>query len=198
LTIDEKTQDGPPPYEIPLEDKKKILLSGKIDRVDFYRQGDEIYLRVIDYKSSPHSISLQELRQGFNLQMMIYLFALCRPESIRPAGVLYVAADDNAGKPCTDRSGLLINDSDILAAMNDEMNPDYLAGIKQSKKGELTGKALITPDELCALEEDIKETLRRIGQDMLCGRAARTPSADACRYCSIKDGCPDAVRQKQR
>jgi hypothetical protein len=82
--------------------------------------------------------------------------------------------------------------------MNDEMNPDYLAGIKQSKKGELTGKALITPDELCALEEDIKETLRRIGQDMLCGRAARTPSADACRYCSIKDGCPDAVRQKQR
>lgn len=198
LNIDEKAKDGPPPYEVDLKDEKKILLSGKIDRVDFYRRGDEIYLRVIDYKSSPHSISLQELRQGFNLQMMIYLFALCRPEKIQPAGVLYVAANDNAGKPCTDRSGLLINDGDVLAAMNDEMNATYLAGIKQNKSGELTGKALITPDELCALEKDIKTTLRRIGQDMLSGRAARTPSADACRYCSIKDGCPDAVRQKQR
>jgi len=198
LNINEKTTDGPAPYEIPLENKKKILLGGKIDRVDFYRRGDEIYLRVIDYKSSAHDISLQELRQGFNLQLMIYLFLLCRPKEFQPAGALYVATSDNGGKPTANRAGLLINDGDILAAMNDEMNPDYLAGIKRSKKGELSGKALTTPDELSALEKDIRETLRRIGLDMLCGRAARKPSADACRYCSIKDGCPDAVHPKQR
>ncbi len=198
LTIDGITPGSPAPYEIPLADGKKIQLGGKIDRVDIYRRGNEIYLRVIDYKSSAHEISLDDLRQGFDLQLMIYLFTLCRPEHINPAGALYVATSESGGKPTTDRAGLLINDNDILAAMNDEMKPEYLAGIKLSKKGELTGKALTSHDELTALETDIRETLRRIGQDMLCGRAPRKPSADACRYCSIKDGCPDAVRSTQR
>jgi hypothetical protein len=96
-----------------------------------------------------------------------------------------------------DRAGLLVNDEDLLAAMNDQTDPTYLAGIERNKKGELTGKALTDPQELAELERDIRETLRRIGQDMLCGRAPRTPSADACRYCSLKDGCPEAVRPKK-
>ncbi|MBR5798200.1 MAG: PD-(D/E)XK nuclease family protein, partial [Clostridia bacterium] len=198
LNIGGEAPGSPAAYEIPLEDGKKIRLGGKIDRVDFYRRGDDIYLRVIDYKSSAHDISLQELRRGLNLQLIIYLFALCRPENIQPAGALYVATSENGGKPTADRAGLIVNDEELLTAMNDEMNSAYLAGIKRTKKGELTGKALTDPDELAALEEDIRETLRRIGQDMLCGRATRKPSADACRYCSIKDGCPDAVRPTTR
>jgi ATP-dependent helicase/nuclease subunit B len=197
LHIGGKSPDAPPPYEIKLEDKRRILLTGKIDRVDFYRRGDDIYLRVIDYKSSPHDISLDELRRGLNLQLLLYLFALCQPENIQPAGALYVAAAESAGKPAPDRSGLLVDDPDLLLAMNDELDPQYLAGISQNKSGDLTGKALTDKKTLDAIEQDIKETLTRIGQDMLCGRAPRTPSADACRYCSIKDACPQAVREKQ-
>lgn len=198
LHVGGKTPGDPPPYEIGLEDGKRILLTGKIDRVDFYRRGDNIYLRVIDYKSSPHDISLDELRHGLNLQLLIYLFALCRPAHIHPAGALYVAAAEAAGKPTPDRAGLLVGDIELLTAMNDELNPAYLAGISQTKKGALSGKALTDEATLEALERDIGETLSRIGRDMLQGRAPRTPSADACRYCSIRDACPEAVRQKER
>jgi ATP-dependent helicase/nuclease subunit B len=197
LHIGGKSPDSPPPYEIKLDEGRRILMTGKIDRVDFYRRGDDIFLRVIDYKSSAHDISLDELRHGLNLQLMIYLFALCRPDHIRPAGALYVAAAETAGKPTPDRAGLLVGDVDLLAAMNDELDPKYLAGISQTKNGALSGKALTNAEALADLERDIRETLMRIGRDMLSGRAPRTPSADACRYCSIKQACPDAIREKQ-
>lgn len=198
LNIGGKSPDAPPPYEIPLDDGHRILMSGKIDRVDFYRRGDEVYLRVIDYKSSAHDVSLDDLRHGLNLQLFIYLFALCNRERIHPAGAMYVAAAEAAGKPAPDRAGLLVGDKDLLLAMNDELDPRYLAGISETKDGTLSGKALTDEESLDALERDIRETLFRIGQDMLCGRAPRTPSEDACRYCCIKDSCPVAVRIKER
>lgn len=198
LNIGGQAPDAPPPYEIALDDKHRILLGGKIDRVDFYRRGDDVYLRVIDYKSSAHDISLDELRHGLNLQLLIYLFALCQPEDIHPAGALYVAAAETAGKPTPGRAGLLVGDEDLLLAMNDELDPRYLAGISQSKDGTLSGKAITDEAALHALERDIRETLLRIGQDMLNGRAPKTPSIDACRYCCIKDSCPSAAREKER
>ena len=76
-------------------------------------------------------------------------------------------------------------------------DPAYLAGISQTKKGALSGKALTDEATLEALERDIGETLSRIGRDMLAGRAPRTPSADACRYCCIKDSCPEALREQE-
>ena len=77
--------------------------------------------------------------------------------------------------------------------MNDELDPAYLAGISQKKDGSLTGKARVSAEDLQMLERDIRTTLSRIGQDMLAGRARRTPSEDACRFCSIKASCPDAI-----
>lgn len=97
-------------------------------------------------------------------------------------------------RPVPHRAGLLLNDADILEAMSDQWDPNYLAGIKKNKDNKLTGSALTEADQLTALERDICETIRRIGEDMLRGRAARTPSEDACRFCPMRDGCPDAVR----
>ena len=192
------TPGAPDYYEIPIDQKHRILLGGTVDRVDFFRRGDDIYLRVIDYKSSAKVISLKDVRRGLNLQLFIYLFTLCRPENILPAGAMYVATSESGGKPKAARAGLLIEDEEILTAINDEWNPDYLAGITRKKDGTLKGSALTSPEILAALEEDIQTTLKRIGTDMLRGRAARTPSQDACRYCKVKSGCPVAVRPKKR
>ncbi len=194
LRIGSREQGAPAPYEIALRDGKRILLGGTVDRVDCYEKDGKIYLRVIDYKSGAKEFSTDDVRHGLNLQLLIYLFSLCRREDTLPAGMLYVATATEGGRPVPDRTGLLLNDADILAAMNDEWDPDYLAGIKRAKDDTLSGNALTGADELADLERDIRETLRRIGEDMLCGRAARTPSEDACRFCPMRDGCPDAVR----
>ncbi len=197
LRIDGRTPNTPAPYEIPLSDGRRILLGGTVDRVDFYRRGDEIFLRVIDYKSSSHDISISEVKRGLGLQLLIYLFALCRPENIHPAGALYVATTTEDGKPLADRSGLLLNDYDVLTAMNDTLDATYLAGISQKKDGSLKGSALTDAEALSALETELQETLRRIGEDMLQGRARRTPSPDACQYCCVREGCPDACPPKR-
>lgn len=195
LNIGGSDPNSPPAYEIPLDDGRRICLGGTIDRVDIYRRddSDSIYFRVVDYKSSAKEFSLEDVRHGINLQMLIYLFTLCRPENTQAAGVLYVAATEEKGKPIPKRAGLLLDDTDILTAMNDELDPAYLAGISQKKDGTLTGKARVSAEDLQVLERDIRTTLSRIGQDMLAGRARRTPSEDACRFCSIKASCPDAI-----
>lgn len=197
LKIGSNKSGAPAHYEIPLDNGYRILLGGTIDRVDFLRRGDDIYLRVIDYKSSAHTISLDDIRHGMNLQLFIYLFTLCRPEHVLPAGALYVATKESAGKPSAARAGILIDDEEILSAMNDEWNPEYLAGITRKADGTLKGNALTTPEALDQLEQDVKITLHRIGTDMLNGRAARTPSADACRFCDVKSGCPVAIKPKK-
>lgn len=194
LTIGSRDKDAPPPYEITLRDGKRILLGGKVDRVDCYEKDGKIYLRVIDYKSSAKAFSIDDVRQGLNLQLLIYLFSLCRRDDTLPAGVLYVATTTEGGHPIPDRAGLVLNDADILEAMNDQWDPNYLAGVKKTKNNTLSGSALTDAGKLAELERDICETLRRIGEDMLCGRAARTPSEDACRFCPMREGCPDAVR----
>lgn len=61
------------PVFIPVGDQQ-IAVRGSIDRVD--RIGDRLI--VIDYKSGSSPISVDELREGRNFQMMVYLLALAQ------------------------------------------------------------------------------------------------------------------------
>lgn len=64
-----------PPVEIPLGPERKILLSGKIDRVD---KLDENTYRIVDYKSGgTYGFSDRDFfRQGRQLQHALYAYAL--------------------------------------------------------------------------------------------------------------------------
>lgn len=67
------------PIEIPVEtDKiKEILkLRGKIDRVDVFENNDKLYINIIDYKSSPNDIDLDDAAEGLQVQLIVYLKAL--------------------------------------------------------------------------------------------------------------------------
>ena len=165
-----------------------------VDRVDIYRRDDRIYLRVIDYKSGAKAFSLDDIRQGLNIQLLLYLFALCRPSGAQPAGVLYLATAGSGENPTPERSGLLLDDPDVLLAMNDEADPHYLAGVKQDRNHDFRGRALISADGLHSLEGELCDILRTIGERMFRGYADRTPSEDACRFCPLCSSCPDAIR----
>ena len=200
LRIGGRGPNAPAPYEIMLNDGCRILLGGTVDRVDSYTEGERLFLRVVDYKSGSKTFSLDDVRQGINLQLLIYLFALCRASaqgiSPIPAGVMYILTKEEKGTVHAERSGLLLNDPEILYAMNDESDPHYLAGIKATKSGDLQGKALTTAEEFDALERDIRATLRAIGNDMQSGHAAKAASDDACRFCPLKSHCANAVPQQ--
>jgi len=58
--------------EIMLDDGM-MELSGRIDRVDLYSEGDRIYVRIVDYKSSDHSIDITNVYHGIEQQLPLYM-----------------------------------------------------------------------------------------------------------------------------
>src|SRR5699024_411349 len=83
------------PLTVPLPNDHTLLLRGRIDRVDQAFENDQLFLRIIDYKSSSKGLNLTEVYYGLALQMLAYLdVVLQNAESwlghqASPAGVLY-------------------------------------------------------------------------------------------------------------
>lgn len=82
-----------------------ICIKGRFDRFDSHIGANgEKYIRVIDYKSGGKTMPLESVFYGKNLQMLLYLFALCG-DGAKPSGVGYIAAG-GIEKAKTTRLGL--------------------------------------------------------------------------------------------
>lgn len=95
-----------PALEIALNNEKKMYLRGQIDRIDAYEEDKQVYLRVVDYKSSSRDIDLNEVYHGISLQLLTYLDVALKNAKellpqvnakeiiVAPAGMLYVHVHD--------------------------------------------------------------------------------------------------------
>lgn len=190
----------------------RLVLGGIVDRVDVYRSEDgrRVYVRVVDYKSSPHTISQAEIEQKMNIQLLLYLFTLCAPRNralfadkdgripdvVLPAEAMYMSVDESdkggALTPC--RSGVILQDDEVLRAASATLDPAFLPSVYTDKKGDLKGSGLCPPDLLATLEASMHSVIRDTATAMYNGIAHRRPSSDSCRYCRVKDSCSLAVR----
>ncbi|MEG0250083.1 MAG: helicase-exonuclease AddAB subunit AddB [Peptostreptococcus sp.] len=66
------------PIRYKLEDGKAIVLTGKIDRVDSYNDGEVDYVRVIDYKSSTRNLDMDKIMAGIQMQLFVYMSAVLK------------------------------------------------------------------------------------------------------------------------
>lgn len=79
---------------------KKILLEGRIDRVDVFEDGENAYINIVDYKSSKKDIILSDVMNGLQLQLFVYLSSIIKSgEKINElipkiGGVFYFNIDD--------------------------------------------------------------------------------------------------------
>jgi ATP-dependent helicase/nuclease subunit B len=162
-------------------------LSGKIDRVDIYENEGKIYFRVIDYKSSKHTFSIDDIRSGLDIQLILYLYALhgAIPEGT-PAGAQYLFASKEKGVIEIQRSGLLLKDDAISAAVDGEDQKIYTKGLTQR-----------TIEEMQQLQDQMRETVLSVAARILSGEARKTPSKEACGFCPVRDDCNRAYRQRK-
>jgi ATP-dependent helicase/nuclease subunit B len=90
-----------PAWEIDLDDRHKLSLHGRIDRVDLWRDknGDDALALVLDYKSSGKKLDKVLVEHGVQLQLLAYLNVLRHwknPQEVLgvkrliPAGVFYI------------------------------------------------------------------------------------------------------------
>lgn len=216
-------RDGnPSPMEICLDGGGRVSFSGVIDRVDILKRDDEIYVRIVDYKTGSKSFSIDDVERGINIQMLLYLFTLCRNsasefsrklglmdgKTLNPAGVVYLSANipvlqaegyENEeellaqASKALKRSGLLLNDEDILLAMNSELSPQFLAGIKKNKDGLLVGSALADRADFQSIYDKIEAVIKNITEELRGGIADAVPMTangkNPCSYCHMKPIC---------
>jgi ATP-dependent helicase/nuclease subunit B len=186
-------------------------LSGLIDRLDSWSVGDMRYVRVIDYKTGSKSFDLSDVRYGLNAQLLIYLSALRKSgadaRGAIPAGMLYVPAREvilDADRNTPDaqlqklraeklkRSGVLLNDPDVLRAMEPGDANTYLPVTRKSD-GVYAGGALITASQFERLLAYVDGVLERVAAEIADGEIAPNPYSKGgkspCDYCDYASAC---------
>ena len=184
---------------IELGDDAKMIFNGKIDRVDVSQNQnkDEVYLKIIDYKSSAKDFSMDKLYYGLQLQLVMYMKVAMELEAqkhsenteIIPAAMLYYALEDPMVK-------LAINSGEekIKEEINKELRPmgiinakdevlDHLASnreeltrkyrIKINSKGEISG--VMPNEDINILFEYGQHIMEKLGKRIMAGEIANNP-----------------------
>ena len=222
LKIERGAEGAPEPTVIPLSDGTRAFVYGTIDRVDTYAVGEDVFVRVIDYKTGSKHFCVGDLAEGRNLQMFLYLRSLVESKSFRarlgvapdgeviPGGVLYVetALDAVTRSPSADgeavlkahqaRRGMLLNEERSLSAMNRDYLPlryTSTGALHKSSEGSLYTRE--GWQELC---REIDDTVRRVTDEMKSGRVPSRPgtsfSQNPCTFCAYRPVCRRAKALK--
>ncbi len=210
--------NNPSPLVFALDNGTKVSIHGTIDRVDVYKAKDgNVYIRVVDYKTGAKNFSLSNVEHGINLQMLLYLFTLCRSRSAKfrsaiglengkealPAGVVYLStaiqtidAEDysssekilSTAEDKLARSGLLLEDNDILRAMNRDLDEKFIFAL--NKRG---NSAFASSEKFINIYNQLEETVLKIATELQGGKADADPleygGESPCKYCASKPIC---------
>lgn len=209
-TLAQHGGDAVKELHLTLPDRTNLALRGVADRVDVWHRGENSYLRVIDYKTGSKTFDMEKVKDGLDMQMLIYLFALRQNGADRfggkiiPAGVLYQSAGllslkeneadlydneiETVFKNKFPYSGVVLNDDACILAMDQEKN-----GVFLPKKVINTS---IDSEEMKKTEEQILQKSMDIAMQIRQGCADVRPyiengkkESEACKYCEYKPIC---------
>lgn len=187
-TIGGSGENALPAVSFELKNGNRVTLCGKVDRVDLWEDGDKLAVRIVDYKTGEHQFSLDEVRTGEDLQLVLYLFAVISADPDRriPGGAEFLYAATEKGQTSIGRSGFLLDEDRILGAA--DTTPDRRYTKKLLKQ---------SAEDLQELIQEMKSAVCSVAERILAGEAYKTPSERACRFCPVADCCDLAVRSKK-
>lgn len=205
-----------PGLTIPLKNGRTLALRGRIDRIDTAQDGNDIYVKIIDYKSSGRTLDYTKIWYGLQLQLPLYLRAAVEMEerehpgaNIIPGGLYYYGIDDpvvtpTANKPDPEeliREALLmqgLTNSDPKAVLKVDRDAEDRAGVVKSLK--ITKSGEVQKSAKSASGEQMKmigafslNKTKEFAEDILSGQIPVRPyqlnQANGCRYCSFRGVC---------
>ena len=206
------------PLPIRASDGTPVAITGKIDRVDAFRDATGSYARVVDYKSGGKEFRLEEVLQGLNMQMLIYLFTLCDDPStpygpLEPAGILYMPGNVSAVRTSVDAdpeevrrevdrrlqmSGLVLGEENVLRAMERELEGKYIPVQKKKDDTFTAASKTGSREEFAQIRQLVYQNIREMADELLGGRVsprpAKSPRLDPCDYCDYRQLCNAAAR----
>ncbi|OTP31965.1 helicase-exonuclease AddAB, AddB subunit [Enterococcus sp. 6C8_DIV0013] len=209
-----------------LSNRKKLKVRGKIDRIDKMKVEDDLYLSVIDYKSSKHNFDFVDAYYGLALQMITYLNVALNNavslvgEEAKAAGAFYMHVQ-NPMIPASEKineenieeellksyqyNGLLTNEEAVLELLDKTMEPGVKSLVypyQQLKKETMKSSQFVTNDELDFLIENNQNRFKEAGEAIFEGSTLLNPAYRkqkriACEYCPFRSVCQFDVMLKE-
>lgn len=209
---------GLSPLSIELENGYELLLRGRIDRVDQAVIGDDLYLRIVDYKSSRHQLALERVYYGLSLQMLAYLHVMLLKAEVElnldrtplPGGMLYFHIKNallSMDEPSDDKTlsekilkdykmgGYITDKESVALAMEPSITgSSNVIPARLTTKGAFYKDSKILSDEaLDMLRAHVEHLCVSAGIEMTSGHIQLNPYEDeqstACAYCDFKAVC---------
>ncbi|MBO5034090.1 MAG: PD-(D/E)XK nuclease family protein, partial [Oscillospiraceae bacterium] len=204
-----------PPVEF-TADGFTVSATGFVDRVDTWEKDGKVYFRVVDYKTGKKEFDFTDVWNGMSLQMLLYLFTLKDKGKELfggkipvPAGVLYLPARDEAvpgyrgmseeeRQKAVDkqlcRQGLVLCEPEVLSAMEHAEEGYRFLPLKLKSTGEVTGRALVSAEQLGKLEKHTRKALEDVARELAAGKITadpfwRGPRHNACQWCDYAAAC---------
>ena len=193
----------------------KMKVVGKIDRVDGVIRQDDIYLRVIDYKSGSADFKLDEVYYGLRLQLIAYLDLVVENARVLwgrepvPAGVFYFQIQNPLLKGDIEgaqeaelellksfrMNGLVLGEKEAVSLMHPELTGNsHIIPVGLKKDGSFTARSrLASKEQFHLLTNHFRDLARQGGKRIRAGDVSISPFAKgkrtACDYCGFKSIC---------
>ncbi len=187
---------------LPLEKKRRMLLTGVIDRLDLAEENGKKLLRIVDYKSSERNFIPEDFYHGLSMQLPVYMNAAVEMEEKRnpgegllAAGIFYYAMTDpmieleeedeeklqKEIRKSLSMKGLLSNKASVIEAMDHYMeeggSSDVISGLSLKKDGTVSGnaQAVISEEEFKGILRHAEKKVLELGNEIADGRIAAEP-----------------------
>lgn len=205
-------EDGLSCANLSLKDGTKMKFTGVIDRVDCYEDEENLYLKIIDYKSGNMQFDFTKIFNGLQVQLVVYMNAILELEGKKhpgkrmiPAGMFYFHVDDpviapkNSGEPEMEvlknlqLRGVANEDFGLVEHLEQEDEYGIVTlPVTRTKTGYKKGSALLSTNELKSLGQKVEEKMKQLGEAMMDGDISIRPyeyQSMPCDYCAFKSIC---------
>jgi ATP-dependent helicase/nuclease subunit B len=200
-----------------LEHDVRMNLAGRIDRIDQYDDGNQISIKVIDYKSGSTKFDLLRIYQGLQLQLVVYMDAAMEltgkehpQRSIVQGGILYYHIDDpvlasdeglseeeakHALLVALRPDGLINSDENIYRAMDEDLETkSEVIPLELKKSGEISARSHVaTTEEFALIQNYTRLKIRESAKAIYDGDVRVNPYKNgmdaSCNFCPYASVC---------
>lgn len=189
----------------------EFVFEGYIDKIMYTEINDEIYAAIIDYKTGKDYISLDNIYDGFHMQLPAYMFLLSKYEKFKNKKLhiigiylqkVNIISLDNTMDIVMQREksfklqGFTVKSHELISMLDPGYNKsDYIQSLATLKSGDFSKYSkLITSDEQNELIDLVDKLINKANKDIREAKFDIEPKLinqknQSCTYCKYKDIC---------
>lgn len=201
---------------IQLDEMHTMKLRGKIDRIDLCKDDNKVYVKIVDYKSGQKDLDFNQLYNGLQVQLVLYLNATMEglkkkypDREIEPGAMFYYhihrplvgmdtvekSSREDAILKSLKMKGVLNRDPQIVEAMDHGLSgKSNVIPVGVKKDGSLDAtSSVVSKEDFSLMEQYVDMLLEKTGHAILRGEIDCNPykmgAENGCEYCDYQGIC---------